>query len=433
MHSAARTLRVGLALGAGATHGWAHIGILRVLGEAGIIPDVVCGTSAGALVGAFHVAGDLDYLEDWVDTMTVERTLQYVRVRQGRSLFGGDLLRVLAERMRGVNIEDLPTPFAAVATDLSTGGEIRIQHGPVARAVAASGAFPVLMPPVRIQDRWAIDGCLVNSVPISVCRDLGADVVIAVRLMFGGEREKLVSEARAEARQMSELLESRGLVPQDGFLASVESAVMKFGRPRGRRRWAALTDPILRRMPRRDRLRPTSPDVFSPVLRAAIAEELITETDPAECFEVVPSGGAKRSSVLLRLRSIVGPVAGRFIRVTASRVGSGRWALTTVVLLRRLLRRSGLRRHLPSAASLGLRLLASLLRRRRQRRRGTTAHADVLITPALGRLTLGADEARQTIELGRQAALEQLPEILNVLRRAAVASRHGGATAQARR
>ena len=197
---------IGLALGAGASHGWAHIGVIRGLEDAGVVPDIICGCSSGALVGACHAAGELDFLEKWVRNLTVRRTIEYMRVRRGRSLFGERLLREMLAHFRGLVIEDLPRPFAAVATDLETGREISVRSGPLARAVAASGAFPLLFPPVKIKNRWAVDGCLVNPVPVSTCRALGADIVIAVRVLDLGERLRAVSEAGREAALWSRLL-----------------------------------------------------------------------------------------------------------------------------------------------------------------------------------------------------------------------------------
>ena len=171
---------IGLALGAGASRGWAHIGVIRYLERHGIAPDVVCGTSAGALVGGFYAAGKLDFLEGWARDLTLSGMLRLLEVRPDRTLFGRKLLRLLAEQARAFAMEDLPVRFAAVATDLVSGRELRIDRGPLVKAVAASGAYPGLFPPVKIGRRWAIDGTLSSPVPVAACRALGADVVIAV-------------------------------------------------------------------------------------------------------------------------------------------------------------------------------------------------------------------------------------------------------------
>jgi NTE family protein len=177
---------IGLALGSGSSRGWAHIGILRALAEIGIEPDVVCGSSVGAIVGASCAAGTLDKLEGWVTSLTrtdVARFLDlnlslngFVDAPRLRSFFGD---YVCAEDVR---IEELGRTFATVSTDLETGREIWFTKGSVLDAVWASMSLPALFPPIRNQGKWLVDGGLVNPVPVSVCRALGADIVIAVNL-----------------------------------------------------------------------------------------------------------------------------------------------------------------------------------------------------------------------------------------------------------
>jgi NTE family protein len=178
--------RIGLALGSGSARGWSHIGILRALAEIGIEPDVVCGSSVGAIVGASCAAGNLDKLEAWVTSLTrtdVARFLDlnlslngFVDAPRLRSFFGD---YVCAE---DVLIEELGRTFATVSTDLETGREFWFTEGSVLDAVWASMSLPALFPPIRHQGRWLVDGGLVNPVPVSVCRALGADIVIAVNL-----------------------------------------------------------------------------------------------------------------------------------------------------------------------------------------------------------------------------------------------------------
>lgn len=266
-----RKLRIGLALGAGASHGWAHIGVIRRLEEAGVAPDIICGCSAGALVGAYHAAGKLDILEDWVHNLTVRRTFDYMRMRKGRSLFGEKLLREMSEHFRRLVIEELPFAFAAVATDLETGREITVQTGPLARAVAASGAFPLLFPPVKVDNRWTVDGCLVNPVPVSTCRALGADLVIAVRVLDFGEKSRATSEARTEAEQWSELLVAGN---EDAFAAGAEAPAAQSDRSWSESRWARVTAAIQRSLPRLRRSERSArqvPGAASVMLRSAVA------------------------------------------------------------------------------------------------------------------------------------------------------------------
>lgn len=177
-------LKIGLALGSGAARGWAHIGVLRALAEIGIEPDVICGTSIGAAVGAAHLTDQLDELQSWAQSMGWLGMLGIIDITFRR---GGLVAAERAfERFRNdrteVTIESLPKPFAAVATDLSTGREIWLREGPLLPAVQASAAMPGLFPAVRHDGHWLVDGALVNPVPVSLCRALGADVVIAVNL-----------------------------------------------------------------------------------------------------------------------------------------------------------------------------------------------------------------------------------------------------------
>ncbi len=176
--------RIGLALGSGAARGWSHIGILEALVEAGVEPDVVCGTSIGALVGAAYVTGNLPKLRQWAEGVSWRQVIGMADV----GLAGGGLIdgKALIKFLRGLGIggaiEDLAKPFAAVATDLATGREYWFQSGPVLDAVRASIAIPGLFSPVRHKGQWLLDGGLVNPVPVSLCRALGTDVTIAVNL-----------------------------------------------------------------------------------------------------------------------------------------------------------------------------------------------------------------------------------------------------------
>ena len=173
--------RLGIALGSGAARGWAHIGILRALEQAGIVPDVVAGTSIGALVGAAYASGRLDRLEEWVTQIDWWEIIRYMDLRLG-GVEGERLMRAFRERVDDVPIETLSKPFGAVATDLHTGREVWFQDGSVLEAVRASIAVPGLFSPVRHRGRWLVDGGLVDPLPVSLCRALGADRVIAVNL-----------------------------------------------------------------------------------------------------------------------------------------------------------------------------------------------------------------------------------------------------------
>jgi len=175
--------RVGLVLGSGAARGWAHIGVIRALEEAGIVPDIITGCSVGALVGAARVSGTLDALEDWARQISFWDVVRLMDVRLNGGLIEGDsLMESVADKIGQVDIESLTTAFAAVATELETGREVWLQRGPLSDAVRASIALPGVFSPLRRQQHWLVDGGLVNPVPVSLCRAMGADVIIAVNL-----------------------------------------------------------------------------------------------------------------------------------------------------------------------------------------------------------------------------------------------------------
>src|SRR6202795_4402419 len=175
---------IGLALGGGAARGFAHIGIIRTLVAHGIIPDVVVGTSIGAVVGGAYVSGHLDTLEEWARSLQPRNILSYLDIRlDGSGLIGGDKLAAQLEASVGQTvIEDLPQKFASVATEVRTGHEIWLTHGRMVEAMRASYALPGIFSPVLVGDRSLVDGALVNPVPVSAARAFGAEIVIAANL-----------------------------------------------------------------------------------------------------------------------------------------------------------------------------------------------------------------------------------------------------------
>ncbi len=175
---------IGLALGGGAARGFAHIGIVRTLIAHGIIPNVVVGTSIGAVVGGAYAAGHLDTLEEWARSLQPRNILGYLDIRlNGSGLIGGQKLAAQLEASIGPTlIEDLPLKFATVATEVRTGHEIWLTHGRMVDAMRASYALPGIFSPVLVGDRWLVDGALVNPVPVSAARALGAEIVIAANL-----------------------------------------------------------------------------------------------------------------------------------------------------------------------------------------------------------------------------------------------------------
>lgn len=179
-------VKIGLALGGGAARGWAHIGVLKALSKAGIRPDIIAGTSIGAVVGGCYASGNLEDLEGFARELTPRRIFGYLDFNlAGNGLISGQrLCDRLETHMGDRNIEDLPLRFTAVATEIGTGHEHWLSRGRVVDAVRASYALPGIFKPVKINGRWLFDGALVNPIPVSVCRALGARYVIAVNLNF---------------------------------------------------------------------------------------------------------------------------------------------------------------------------------------------------------------------------------------------------------
>lgn len=174
---------IGLALGSGAARGWAHLGVLRVLAREGIEPHVVCGCSIGAFVGAALASGDLAKLAEWAESLKWQDVVSMIDVSLRGGLIKGEKLIEFFERnFVDRAFTDLDRRFACVATELQTGREVWLTDGSVAEAVRASIALPGLFTPVVREGRLLVDGGLVNPVPVSLCRAMGADIVIAVDL-----------------------------------------------------------------------------------------------------------------------------------------------------------------------------------------------------------------------------------------------------------
>ncbi len=176
--------KLGIALGGGAARGWAHIGVLKTLVEAGLEPDIVAGTSIGAVAGACYITKRLDALEEFASTLTRRRVFGFLDVNfAGSGLITGQRLSArLEHHLQEFQIEKLDRRFVAVATELGTGHEVWLNKGSLVDALKASFALPGIFRPVQINGRWLIDGALVNPIPVSVCRALGARIVIAVNL-----------------------------------------------------------------------------------------------------------------------------------------------------------------------------------------------------------------------------------------------------------
>jgi NTE family protein len=181
-------IKIGVALGSGVARGWAHIGVLKTLADAGVRPEIIAGTSIGAVAGACFAANKMELLEEFARSMTPRQVFRYLDVNFAGSgiLHGNRLGKKLEETLGLYRIEDLPTTFAAVATELGSGREIWLTRGPLVQALRASYALPGVFKPVCISGRWLIDGALVNPIPVSVCRAMGAELVIAINLHGDG-------------------------------------------------------------------------------------------------------------------------------------------------------------------------------------------------------------------------------------------------------
>ncbi len=199
-------LRVGLALGGGAARGWAHVGVIRALSEKGIHPDLVCGTSIGALVGAVLAAGEMDRFERWLLDMGVKQVFSLLDVTlNGGMLKGERLMEHFRLNFVDRPIQDLSLPYGAVATSLHSGVEIWLREGSTVEAVRASIAMPGLLTPVQRLGDTLVDGGLVNPIPVSLARAMGAEFVIAVDLsadMFANHRQKNGGQARPSLREV---------------------------------------------------------------------------------------------------------------------------------------------------------------------------------------------------------------------------------------
>ena len=228
---------IALALGGGAARGFAHIGVIRTLVAKGFKPDIIAGTSIGAVVGGCYAAGKLDEIEQWARSLTRRRLFGYLDVSLGGLglISGSRLFESLTEAVGDVKIEDLPLRFAAIATEIGTGHEIWLTRGRLSEALRASYALPGIFPAVQVGDRWLMDGALVNPVPVSAARALGARIVIAVNVntdLFGRGTTIQDYGAAESAPPIEEEAVSRGVL---GLFGAEKNARRRFfgtaGRP----------------------------------------------------------------------------------------------------------------------------------------------------------------------------------------------------------
>ena len=225
--------RIGLALGSGSARGWSHIGIIESLADAGIEADIVCGTSMGSLVGAAYVAGRLTELRQWAETATWREIVRLmdVRLSGGGLINGKQVVSFLRELGVEKPIESYTKRYAAVATDLVSGREIWLESGPIHEAVRASIALPGILSPAKVGGKWLVDGGLSNPVPVSVCRALGAEVIIAVNLNGDLLGRRFASEPDAET-PLAPRLPTSDNGPLD--YRSAEETLARIQQPHGR-------------------------------------------------------------------------------------------------------------------------------------------------------------------------------------------------------
>jgi NTE family protein len=218
-------LRIGLALGGGAARGWAHIGVLRVLQEAGIVPDVIAGCSIGAVVGGCYAAGKLDELEAFTLSLTKRRVMGLLDFHfSGAGLIaGGRLQKLLDQDLTDRRVETLPIKFCTIATELVSGHEVWLTRGPLVQAMRASYALPGVFDPVMVGGRWLMDGALVNPIPITAARALGADIVVCVNLngeirVRGTVIQSYDTDEKSDEKEIEEAIEAAprrwGFFPQ---------------------------------------------------------------------------------------------------------------------------------------------------------------------------------------------------------------------------
>ena len=186
---AKRPPKVGLALGGGAARGFAHVGVIQVLEESGLRPDLVVGTSAGSLVAALYASGrNAAQMQQAAETMEEAAFTDWTLPIFSRGMLRGEALsRYVNQQVGSKLIEQMPLPLGIVATDLNSGQGVLFQRGDTGTAVRASSAVPAVFVPVKINGREYVDGGLVSPVPVRFARKMGAEVVIAVDISSAPE------------------------------------------------------------------------------------------------------------------------------------------------------------------------------------------------------------------------------------------------------
>ncbi len=225
--------RLGVALGSGSARGWAHIGVLDGLLALGLRPAVVSGASVGALVAGAYAANRLGPLETWVRGLTQREVWRLVDAtfHGGGVMNGNRLMQAVTGQIGNPEIRSLPVSFAAVAADLYTGEEIWLRSGPLMSAIRASSGLPGLFAPTWLDGHWLIDGGTVNPVPVSICRALGAEVIIAVDLSRSVTRKARRAEhapSRDAPEQAEDIEDAEGSAVLSRWYGLVDGLVESF-------------------------------------------------------------------------------------------------------------------------------------------------------------------------------------------------------------
>lgn len=225
-----RNQKIGIALSGGATLGAAHIGVLQVLEREGIRPDIVAGTSAGALVGAIYCAGvPLNELEKIFVSMKWPSLLKF-KITDPISLFDMQPMDDVIKKIIGdCDFKDLSIPFAAIGCDLMTGEKVVLDHGPVAPAIRASASVPGIFKPVEIDGRMLVDGGVVDNLPVEQLKIMGAGFTIASDVSNRGETSKRPVNVFEVLQTMFNIMQTRGaLITEDECDCYIRPAVTQY-------------------------------------------------------------------------------------------------------------------------------------------------------------------------------------------------------------
>ena len=211
--------KIALALGSGGARGYAHIGVIKEVQAQGHEIVAVAGTSSGAMVGGLYAAGALDEFTNWVTTFTQKDVLLLLDpVLKGPGAIRAEkVMSRVRSMLNGIQIEDLPIDFTAVATDLNSMREIWFQEGPLHLAIRSSIAIPSLITPVSLNGKILVDGGLLNPIPVAPLSAAGADLIIAVDLAGKGREALSSTSVQVDTRALSEaqLVEKVLSVPSD--------------------------------------------------------------------------------------------------------------------------------------------------------------------------------------------------------------------------